>query len=298
MSIFKKIGNYVKHPEKIISEGEKIVGIDNPFDAQKDITELVAKEVAKQLPSQIRNLPLNAAEEVVQKAVIPVLEEILKPLEKEVFHVGIEAIRLSHNAIKTLLQSGYKPPQKLINRARNYYASKQDVSDFEHWGRWLWAMGDGDWVNQTRSGYIFDGMTVEEAKEQEKIWAGWEPFVVALEQKTNFSPENLIADYNKISHYVANAGNLSIGFYWRNMYDRAEDIIAELQKYERSGVPITQSAILEFIDRLGPDSIDVTLSAKLEIGISIGGSVGLWGIPNTLIEHVLQEIMEVAHIPA
>ena len=262
-----------------------------------NISESVAKEISKQLPDEIKNLPLDAAEDVVTKAVIPVFEELLKPLEQLVFHVGIEAIELSYKTIKNLLQSGYKPPENLVKKALEFYQEKQDVNEFTTWGRWLWAMGYGDQVNAIRSGYVFDGMTIDEAKEQEKIWNGWEPFVVALEQKTNFSPENLIADYNKISHYVANAGNLSIGFYWQNMYDRAEDIIAELRKYEKTGVPITQSAILEFIDKLGPDSIDITVSAKINLGISVGGSVGLWGIPNHLIEHLLQEIMQAAKIP-
>ena len=101
-----------------------------------------------------------------------------------------------------------------------------------------------------------------------------------------------VDQFNKISFYVANAGPISIGMYWRNMWDRAPEIIKELRKAEK-GIPAKRHDIIEFVERLGPDALDITISGKLPV-IQIGGSIGAWSIPAPLFEHLLDGLLKKA----
>lgn len=108
--------------------------------------------------------------------------------------------------------------------------------------------------------------------------------------------QNLIDDFNKISFYVANTGTVSLGMYFRNMWDRGEDVIRGLRISEK-GIPARRHDIMSFVNLIDPDAVDITISGKIPL-VQIGGSVGAWGIPSTLLEHLLDGALKKAGIPA
>ena len=108
--------------------------------------------------------------------------------------------------------------------------------------------------------------------------------------------KDFIDNFNKISFYIANSGNFAVGLYFRNVWNRAPMILNELKKLER-GIPLKRSAILEAIEKLGPDAIDITGTIKFNVGVDIGGSVGAWGIPAELFDILIEELLKKAGIP-
>lgn len=155
----------------------------------------------------------DAAFKAVEKVIVPVLSETMKPLERIVFTIG-----------KDVLEEAYGVASRKINPSQEF----QDA-------------------------------------------------------------------FNRISFYVANSGTVAIGMYFRNMWERAPLVIAELRKAEK-GIPAKRRDILEFVERLGPDAIDVTITAKIPI-VNIGGSIGAWGIPAALFDDMLDTILKKAGIP-
>ena len=107
--------------------------------------------------------------------------------------------------------------------------------------------------------------------------------------------QSLIDDFNKISFYVANTGTVSLGMYFRHMWDRGEDVIKALRMSEK-GIPARRHEIMDFIRLIGPDAVDVTISGKIPL-VQIGGSVGAWGIPSSLLEHLIDGTLKKAGIP-
>lgn len=118
---------------------------------------------------------------------------------------------------------------------------------------------------------------------------------VHLAKDTIGGDQKLIDDFNKISFYVANAGTIAIGMYFRNMWDRGPRVVAELRKAEK-GIPAKRHDIMEFVERIGPDALDITITGKLPI-LQIGGSIGAWSIPASLFEHLLDGVLKKAGLP-
>ena len=260
----------------------------------KDEVEKIVKNI---LPDEIKNLPEHVMHEAVNKVVIPVISDVLKPLEKLVFSVGVKVLETAYGEAQKVVgehASGKVVSDELINEAISYGKGLPDAG-MNDWYRWLNAMGHPDYV------FAWPALTVEEGREQEKIWDKWKPFVDALEEGQYYRSthaKKIIEDFNKINFYIANTGNVSVGLYFRNMWDRAQSVIDILKKYEHSGIPIKRSAIMSFVKVLGPDALDITVSAKIELGITIGGSIGAWGVPADLFDILLNEILKEAGVPA
>ena len=107
--------------------------------------------------------------------------------------------------------------------------------------------------------------------------------------------DKLINDFNSINFYVASAGTVAIGMYFKRMWDRGPRVISVLRRYEK-GIPATRVEIMNFIQAIGPDALDVTITGKLPI-VDIGGSIGAWSIPASLFEHLLDDVLKKAGIP-
>ena len=255
----------------------------------KDQVEQIVKDV---LPDEIKNLPQHVMHEAVNKVVIPVISDVLKPLEKLVFSAGVKVLETAHREV-VKAAGGPFVDDALVEQAKEWAATVPDNDD--KWAQWLTAMGV--------TGYeeAGDAITLEQARKQAEVWDGWEPFVKALENGEHVDSgegKEVIDAFNSIYFYVANAGNVSIGLYFTQMWDRAQTVIDTLKRYEHSGVPVKRSAIMDFVRAIQPDKVDITVSAKIEIGIEIGGSVGAWGVPASLFDLLVDEVLKEAGVPA
>jgi len=227
MSIFDDVGDVFKGKGK----GNPIGAVEHAVEgAVRDVKHAgqsavndVRHEGEKALHSikgalpELEHIAQKVAQETFQHAVVPVLSEVLKPIERIVFTVGVTMLEAVHEVAK---------------------AAVKEIGN-------------------------------------EKAF---------------------IEDFNKINFYVANTGNVAIGMYFHNLWDRAPEVIAELKKSEK-GIPLKRSAIMEFIERVGPHQVDITASGKIEIGIEIGGSVGAWGVPASLFEYLLDDVLKKAGLP-
>ena len=283
MSFFDDIGKAVKGGGK--------GPIPNPINIQQE----VAKQVAKSLPDEIKNLPKEVVQEMVGKVLVPLVAEILKPVEKVTFRAAAKGIRAIVKEGDMLVRGHYSPAQNVVKKAEKFYGeaySRADADSTSHWGRLLWAFG------KKPSGVALHPntpMTIEEAEEQQKVWNGWAPFVAEL--KLVASPQGLIDDLNKISVYVDVRSNVTPGFYFKNPYTRGNALADNLDKWADRGVPSHRAGIRQFITDLGPDAMDITASASFQLGFIAGAGAGLWGIPTRIAIHFLDEIMQELGIP-
>ena len=271
-----------KTAKDIAGAGKDVAGMG------KDQIEKIVKDI---LPDEIKNLPSEVMHAAVDKVVIPVITDVVKPLEKLMFSTGVKILETAHRQV-VKAAGGPFVSDDLVTTARAYSATVADNDDM--WGRWLTAVG----VDGYRD--LGPPLTAEEADKQVAIWSGWKPFADALhagEHVIHDNAKTIIDDFNATAFYVANAGNVSIGLYFLKMWDRAQTVIDTLKKYEHTGVPIKRSAILDFVKALGPDKLDITVSVKIEIGIEIGGSIGAWSVPASLFEVLLDEVLKEAGVP-
>ena len=257
----------------------------------KDQVEKIVKDI---LPDEIKNLPDHVMHEAVNKVVIPVLSEVIKPLEKIVFSAGVAVMQEAYDAAKKAIGDAHAAvPKDLVDQAINY-ANIQQPGGLNDWARWLNAIGHPDYKDS------WPAMTVDEALHQASFWKGWTPFVNELQAGHRYSENNaqqIIDAFNAIAFGVSNAGNFSVGLYFLNVWDRGQNLIDTLKKYEHTGVPVKRSAIMEFVKEVQPDKIDITGSIKIEIGIQIGGSIFAWGIPSVLFDILLDNLLKKAGIP-
>lgn len=303
MSVFKDIGKVLKHPEKIIKKGSNPVSIITDIAGdQIDITKLVAKEVAKQLPDQIKDLPHEVMQEAVGHILIPLVHEIISPIQKVAFHEAASAIRSIVQQGDKLLANPYHVPPELISQAKKYY-NPANLDQAIHWGNWLIGVGQLDWVKKNGGAAAADfpedvlkPMTVDEALAQERIWGGWKPFRKALE--LYYPTDSLKADLDSMSIYTDVKSNVTIGFYFNKPYTRGHALADKLDKWARRGVPTKRSGVREFITDLGPDKLDVTASVNFQLGFIAGGSGGLWGIPTRIGLQFLDIILTEIGVPA
>jgi len=231
MSIFDDIGKEAKHATHSVTHtGEQAFNqikhategaVMEVNHAASDGVNKVKQEVEKGIHSLKGELPQleGLAEAAVSKVIVPVVSDLMEPLEKIVFTVGKDVLEETHYAIKK----------------------------------------------------VFDAST------------------------SSTDRSILIHDFNKINFYIANTGTVSIGLYFTNMWDRAPEIIRELRNVEK-GIPAKRHAIMEFVEKIGPDRLDITISAKIPI-VQIGGSIGAWGIPASLFEHLLDDVLKKAGVP-
>ena len=270
----------------------------DPGKTVKDVTgvgkDQIEKIVKDLLPDEIRNLPSEVMHAAVNKVVIPVITDVVKPLEKLMFQTGVKILETTHREVAKLVGDAHQAvPKDLVDKAIGY-AQNQSAGGMNDWARWLNAIGHPNYQG------AWPALTVEEAEEQANTWAGWIPFANELKAGHRYSannPQKLIDDFNAISFYIANAGNVSIGLYFTNMWDRSQTVIDTLKKYQHTGVPVKRGAIMDFVKALGPDKLDVTVSVKIEIGIEIGGSIGAWSVPADLFEVLLDEVLKEAGVP-
>jgi len=258
----------------------------------KDQVEKIVKEV---LPDQIRDLPNEVMHEAVDKVIVPVISQVIKPLEKLVFSAGIEVMQEAYDIAKKVIGDGHKAvPSDLVAKAITY-GNNQVEGGQNDWYRWLNAIGHPVYKE------YWPAMTVAEAKAQVKIWNGWTPFYNELKAGHRYAendPQKVIDAFNAIAFGVSNTGNFSVGLYFLRVWDRGQHLIDTLKKYEHSGVPVKRSAIMEFVEEVQPDKIDLTGSIKVELGIEFGGTIFAWGIPTILFDILLDDLLKKAGIPA
>ena len=290
---------YVSYDQEKQLFGFHIPGVDKVVGLGKDQVEGIIKEVfpdelRKELGGALKDVESAVMKEVVGKVVIPVLSEVLKPLEKLVFSVGADILESTYGEVKKVVEGERKQvPQELIDRAIGYSNEIEQWKDND-WNRWLAYM--------RYPGYEkYLPLPIGLAREQEKIWSGWKPFVDAMEKGLRWkyqSNQELIDAFNKINFYVANSGNVSVGLYFRNMWDRTQNLIDTLNQYKHSGVPATRHDIMNFVYAVQPDALDITVSFKIDIGIQIGGSIGAWSVPAELFDVLLEDVLKEAGVPA
>ena len=235
--------------------------------------------------------------QVLPHVILPVMSEILKPLEKLMFTAGVAVLQTSFNEVNKAIAK-FEPvqnpvPSHLVEKAITFYGGIHGYWGND-WAKWLSAIGHPRFQQ-------WDKLSMDEALAQEQIWSGWTPFVNALRSGQRYSgrnPDQLIEDFNKINFYIANTGNVAVGLYFSNVYDRADHIINTLKKYEHTGVPAKRSAIMEFIYEVQPNQADITASVKLELGLQIGGSIGAWSVPADLFDVLLEDVLKQAGVPA
>ena len=261
----------------------------------KDQIESIVKDI---LPDEIKNLPEHVMHEAVEKVVIPVISDVIRPLERIVFSAGIAVMQETFDKAKKAIGDAHKAvPKDLVDKAVTY-SKNIPAGGKNYWSLWLAAIGHPAYVNEP---WNQPGMSIEQGIEQEQIWNGWTPFVNELKAGHRYSentPQKLIDGFNAIAFGVSNAGNFAVGLYFLNVWDRGQHLIDKLKQYEHSGVPVKRSAIMDFVKDVQPDKIDLTGSIKIELGIEIGGSIFAWGIPAVLFDIVLEELLEKAGVPA
>ena len=247
----------------------------NPFDP----TSQVAKIVKDILPDEIKDLPLEAAKQFVKRAVVPVVNELLVPLEKPLFTYADHMLASILDDFDAFMLQG-----NTVSTAKYFHDfNKAHGNAYVDWGRWLTAMDV--------SGYEEDGdaMTLAECAKLVKTWKGWQPFYDALQMRV---------DVNDISFYVAINTNVDIGLYFNNMATRGRQLQKDLHKWGNRGLKAKRSDIKQFITDLGPDFLDVTATAKFAIGAIAGGSLGAWGVPTRIAVRYLDELLKKIGLPA
>ena len=278
MSIFKKLNPFSKH------------GIPSPTQATEEV---VKKGINNYLPSAIKNLPGDVVHELVGRVIAPILTELFKPAEEVLFTVGDTLLHQQLSTVQDLVGKPYKVPQVYVDRAKEYYGFQVTDADRTRWARVLLAFGQPvpqDAISATTP------MTAAEAEEQAKVWYGWVPFVHQL--KCIEDASYVIEMFNKVSFYISANGNVTIGLYFTNLYDRAGELRDALSRWKSRGIPVKRSAIREFLQDLGPDALDITGTAKIEFGIVVGASIGAWGVPMALAEHYLDDLLKELGVPA
>ena len=247
----------------------------NPFDPTSQVTQIV-KNI---LPDEIKNLPQEAAKQLVKRVVVPVVNELLVPLEKPLFGFGEDILGMALDEFDKFLLEG-----NTVATAKYFHDFNRDHGNaYKDWGRWLTAMDV--------SGYADDGdaMTLDECAKLIKVWNGWQKFYDALKMRE---------DFNNISFYVAINTNVDIGLYFKRMASRGRKVQKDLRKWANRGLKAKRSDIKSFIADVGPDAIDVTATAKFAIGAIAGGSLGAWGMPTTLAVRYLDELLKKLGLPA
>ena len=277
--------------------------IPSPFKVGEHLAHIGTDEVKKILdhilPDALKNLPDEIIHELVQKVVIPVLSDVLKPIEKEVFKTGVDVLETMHKTMTKLLASAEDVPQELVDKAWAYYREGDNWENRKTWGRVLIAFGqyddsfDVDWT----------AMTAGEAWDAEAVWDGWRPFAKELDaldakRKAKGPDSDLLADFDKCQWNFGVIGNIGVTLWFTNVYSRMPAMISTLRRYEGSGVPAKRHDIIAFMKAMGPDWVNIDLKAELDIGIDFGASASCWNIPSTLAYKLLDEMMKTAGVPA
>ena len=277
--------------------------LPDPFKVGEHVVQIGTKEVKDILnhilPDALKNLPNEIIHELVQKVVIPVLSDVLKPIEKEVFKSGVDVLETMHRTMTGLLAGADNVPRALIDRAWQYYREGDNWENRKAWGRVLIAFYQSD--DSFAPGWT--AMTAAEARENVVTWEGWKPFAKELERleakRKNQDPDdNLLAAFDECQWNFGVIGNIGVTLWFTKVYSRMPSMISTLRRYEGTGIPAKRHDILQFIKAMGPDWINVDLKAELDIGIDFGASASCWNIPTPLALKLLDEMMETAGVPA
>ena len=260
-------------------------------DVERQLVERLVKEAFdNQIANAILNTQKEVAQEFVGSVIVPVLETILKPAEQVGFSAAAGVVGTAVDFMEAVVDQKYEPPKQIVERVRNYAQGATDGG--ENWRRVLVAFGDKQTIAQHPQ---LTPMTVEEAQKQLRVWGGWYPVVQQLRFVAN--ADSIIDDFNAMSIYLAADTNVTVGVYFQNLYDRGRFLADDLRRWGKRGLPLTQSGINELLLDLGPDKLDLTEVAKIEFGIVIGESAGLWGMPTSLLLPYIDKVMDQMGVP-
>ena len=231
----------------------------------------------------------------MNKVIIPVLSDVLKPIEKQVFKAGVDVLEAMYKTMTALLLADAdKVPQALIDKAWSFYWQGDDPENRENWGRVLIAFHQHDDSFKTN----WPAMTAEEAWQENVTWKGWTPFAKELDiLEAKRKNDSLYAEFDKCQWNFGVIGNVGVTLWFTNVYSRMPSMIKTLRRYEGSGVPAKRHDILAFMRAMGPDWINIDLKAELDIGIDFGASASCWNIPTPLAYKLLDDIMKTAGVP-
>ena len=265
-------------------------GIADKADFERDLIERILKEeLDNKVTQAILNMQKDAAQELVGNVIIPVLDVVLKPATQIGFAEASSAVGVAVDIMEKIAGREYKPPKKIVERAREYTTYAGDRTD---WWRLLIAFGDEEAKQKHPD---LSPMTLAEGRQQLRVWGGWYPFVQQLRFVDN--AQHIIDDLNGMSIYLSAKTNLTVGCYFNNLYDRGEFLKADLHEWSRRGLPLTRSGINEMLLELGPDKLELTEEAKIAFGIVIGESAGLWSIPTSLFLPYIDDVMKQLGVP-
>ena len=274
--------------------------LPDPFKVGEHVVQIGTKEVKDILnhilPQALKDLPNEIIHELVQKVVIPVLSDILKPIEKEVFKTGVDVLETMHQAMRKLLGDADNVPQGLIDRAWQFYREGSNRENRENWGRVLIAFHQSD----DSFDPSWPAMTAGEAWQENVTWDGWKPFAEELDtlEAKRKNPDDLSSAFDKCQWNFGVIGNIGVTLWFTNVYSRMPAMISTLRRYEGTGVPAKRHDILAFMKAMGPDWINIDIKAELDIGIDFGASASCWNIPAVLAYKLLDEMMQTAGVPA